>query len=102
MPTQQTTRKAKDDLRQGYRPSTAAGEFVREEMHHKRQGKHGAETRRQAIAIGLSKARRAGIPVKRRPGRAATRRPARKGGRGPATRRRASTSTTRKRTGRSR
>jgi len=63
----QTTRKAKEDLREGYAPSTAAGEFVREEMDHKKAGKHGAETRRQAIAIGLSKARRAGIPIRKAP-----------------------------------
>ena len=70
MPTQATTRKAKAEMRRGHSASTAAGEFVREEMHHKRQRKHGAKSREQAIAIGLSKARRAGIPVKRRPKRA--------------------------------
>jgi hypothetical protein len=67
MPTKSTTRKARQELHEGYAPTTAAGEFVHEEMHHKEQGKHGAESRRQAIAIGLSKARRAGIPVKRPP-----------------------------------
>lgn len=64
MPRQKTIRKAKADLRQGKRPSTAAGEFVREEIEHIREGKHGARSTRQAIAIGLSKARRAGVPLK--------------------------------------
>jgi hypothetical protein len=67
MPNPQTTRKAKAEIRQGYSPKTAAGEFVHEEIHHQRQRKHGAETRRQAIAIGLSKARQAGLPIGRRP-----------------------------------
>lgn len=57
------TRKAKRKLRRGYSPKTAAGEFVHEEIHHVRQGKHGAKNPKQAIAIGLSKARRAGIHV---------------------------------------
>ena len=64
MPSRQTTEKAKRDLAQGKRPSTAAGEFVREEIDHVREGKHGARSTRQAIAIGLSKARRAGVPLK--------------------------------------
>jgi hypothetical protein len=64
MPTARTTEKAKRDLAQGKRPSTAAGEFVREEMDHIRKGKHGARSPQQAIAIGLSKARRAGVPLK--------------------------------------
>jgi len=51
------------DLRQGKRPSTAAGEFVHEEIKHVRGGKHGARSAKQAIAIGLSKARRAGVPL---------------------------------------
>ena len=55
--------KAKRDLRQGKRPTTAAGEFVREEIEHVRGGKHGARSPAQAIAIGLSKARRAGVPL---------------------------------------
>ena len=55
---------AKEDLEEGKSPSTAAGEFVREEMHHIREGKHGAQSTKQAIAIGLSKARRAGVPLK--------------------------------------
>jgi hypothetical protein len=64
MPERQTVRKAKSKLRHGRSPSTAAGEFVREEMHHIREGKHGARSTKQAIAIGLSKARRAGVPLK--------------------------------------
>lgn len=64
MPSRTTTRKAKEDLRRGKRPTTAAGEFVHEEIEHVRTGKHGARSTKQAIAIGLSKARRAGIPLK--------------------------------------
>jgi hypothetical protein len=63
MPERQTVEKAKSKLRHGRSPSTAAGEFVREEMHHIREGKHGARSAKQAIAIGLSKARRAGVPL---------------------------------------
>lgn len=63
MPEKATIERAKKDLRRGKRPSTAAGEFVREEMEHIRQGKHGARSTKQAIAIGLSKARRAGVPL---------------------------------------
>jgi len=64
MPSKRTVKKAKEDLRKGKSPSTAAGEFVREEIHHVRQGKHGARSAKQVIAIGLSKARRAGVPLK--------------------------------------
>jgi hypothetical protein len=64
MPEKKIVEKAKQDLREGKSPSTAAGEFVREEIHHVRQGKHGARSPQQAIAIGLSEARRAGIPLK--------------------------------------
>ncbi|MEO8553989.1 MAG: hypothetical protein ABI678_28640 [Kofleriaceae bacterium] len=53
-------KRANRDLRRGKSKSTAAGEFVREEMHHIREGKHGARSTKQAIAIGLAKARRAG------------------------------------------
>jgi len=63
MPEKSTIQRAKQDLRHGKKPSTAAGEFVREEMEHIRQGKHGARSTKQAIAIGLSKARRAGVPL---------------------------------------
>jgi hypothetical protein len=55
--------RAREDLREGKSPSTAAGEFVREEIEHVRQGKHGVRSPQQAIAIGLSKARRAGVPL---------------------------------------
>jgi len=63
MPSKTTEKRAKAKLRAGNRPSTAAGEFVREEMEHVREGKHGARSSKQAIAIGLSKARRAGVPL---------------------------------------
>ena len=64
MPSRSTTARAKEDLREGKSPSTAAGEFVHEEIEHVREGKHGARSAKQAIAIGLSKARRAGVPLK--------------------------------------
>ena len=63
MPEQQTIERAHEDAREGKSPSTQAGEFVREEMEHIREGKHGARSAKQAIAIGLSKARRAGVPL---------------------------------------
>src|SRR5689334_3102793 len=63
MPEKETTERAKQDKREGKAPSTQAGEFVREEMHHVREGKHGARSAKQAIAIGLSKARRAGVDL---------------------------------------
>jgi hypothetical protein len=58
-----TVQRAEADLQQGKAASTAAGEFVKEEIDHIRQGKHGARSPKQAIAIGLSKARRAGVPL---------------------------------------
>jgi hypothetical protein len=64
MPERATVQRAKQKLRRGRSASTAAGEFVREEMEHIRQGKHGARSTKQAIAIGLSKARRAGVPLR--------------------------------------
>lgn len=64
MPEKRTVEKAKKALREGKSPKTAAGEFVREEIEHVREGKHGARSAKQAIAIGLSKARRAGVPLK--------------------------------------
>jgi len=63
MPTKKTVARAKQDLREGKSASTAAGEFVHEEIDHIREGKHGARSAKQAIAIGLSKARRAGVPL---------------------------------------
>jgi len=64
MPERKTIERAKKDKREGKAPSTQAGEFVREEMEHIREGKHGARSTKQAIAIGLSKARRAGVKLK--------------------------------------
>src|SRR5882724_7584237 len=64
MPEKETLERAKKDKREGKSASTQAGEFVREEMDHIREGKHGARSTRQAIAIGLSKARRAGVGLK--------------------------------------
>jgi hypothetical protein len=63
MPEQETLERAREDAREGKAPSTQAGEFVREEIEHVREGKHGARSTKQAIAIGLSKARRAGVKV---------------------------------------
>ena len=59
----QTLQRARRDQRQGKAPTTQAGEFIREEMHHIREGKHGARSPQQAIAIGLSKARRSGVEL---------------------------------------
>ena len=64
MPEKETMRRARKDKRAGKSTSTQAGEFVREEMHHIRGGKHGARSTKQAIAIGLSKARRAGVKLR--------------------------------------
>jgi len=64
MPEKETIERARRDAREGKSPSTQAGEFVREEIHHIREGKHGARSTQQAIAIGLSKARRAGVKLK--------------------------------------
>lgn len=63
MPEKETLRRSRKAKRQGKAPSTQAGEFVREEVHHIREGKHGARSTKQAIAIGLSKARRAGVKL---------------------------------------
>lgn len=63
MPEKETLQRAKQDLREGKSPTTAAGEFVHEEIEHIREHKHGARSTKQAIAIGLSKARRAGVPL---------------------------------------
>ena len=63
MPEKKTMERARKDAREGKAPSTQAGEFVREEMDHIRDGKHGARSTKQAIAIGLSKARRAGVKL---------------------------------------
>jgi hypothetical protein len=63
MPEEETLKRAHEDAAEGKSPSTQAGEFVREEIHHIREGKHGARSAKQAIAIGLSKARRAGVKL---------------------------------------
>lgn len=63
MPEEEVINRARRDRKEGKSASTQAGEFVREEMHHIREGKHGARSPQQAIAIGLSKARRAGVPL---------------------------------------
>lgn len=76
MPEKKTMERARRDKREGKSPSTQAGEFVREEVEHVREGKHGARSAKQAIAIGLSKARKAGIdiPDKSAAGKSASRR----------------------------
>src|SRR6266567_1677873 len=79
MPEKEAIKRAREDEREGKSPSTQAGEFVREEMEHIREGEHGARSPEQAIAIGLSKARRAGVklpPPKR--GKARTKRQAKR------------------------
>ena len=64
MPTRKAKERAHEDAREGKSPSTQAGEFVHEEIKHVREGEHGARSAKQAIAIGLSKARRAGVKIK--------------------------------------
>jgi hypothetical protein len=64
MPEKKTLERARKARREGKSPTTQAGEFVREEIEHVREGKHGARSTKQAIAIGLSKARRAGVKLK--------------------------------------
>jgi hypothetical protein len=76
MPERETIERAQEDAREGKSPSTQAGEFVREEIHHVREGKHGARSPQQAIAIGLSKARRAGVKLPAPKGKASTRKKA--------------------------
>src|SRR6059058_101531 len=63
MPEKATIERARKAKRAGKAPTSQAGEFVREEIHHVREGKHGARSTKQAIAIGLSKARRAGVDL---------------------------------------
>ncbi len=89
MPEEEPIQRAREDEREGKSPSTQAGEFVREEMEHIREGEHGARSPQQAIAIGLAKARRAGVklpPPKRGKASARTRKQAKrdlaKGGKG--------------------
>ena len=66
MPERKTKRRARKAKRQGKAATTQAGEYVREEMHHKKRGKHPVKSRKQAVAIGLSKARRSGVNVPRK------------------------------------
>src|SRR5438094_3186217 len=83
MPEDETIERAHEDEREGLSPSTQAGEFVREEIEHIREGEHGARSPQQAIAIGLSKARRAGVkvpPPKRGKASARTRKQAKRDG----------------------
>ena len=93
MPEKETLKRARQDKRAGKAPTTQAGEFVREEIHHVREGKHGARSTKQAIAIGLSKARRAGVKLRKPPAsaKATTKRSAasarRRAGRKPAAKR---------------
>ena len=92
MPEKQTLKRARKAKRAGKAPSTQAGEFVREEIHHVREGKHGARSAKQAIAIGLSKARRSGVKLGRPPAsaKASTKKSAARAGRSrkkPSTRR---------------
>jgi hypothetical protein len=78
MPEQQTIQRARRDAAEGKSPSTQAGEFVREQIHHIREGKHGARSTKQAIAIGLSEARRSGVPLAPPKGRGEVTRKARR------------------------
>jgi len=100
MPEQKTVQRARKAKRQGKAPTTQAGEFVREEIEHVRKGKHGARSTKQAIAIGLSKARRAGVnlkPPKRGQASARTRKSAERAYRAGRSRARRKTSATRSR-----
>ncbi len=79
MPSKAAARRAEQRKREGKAPTTQAGEFVREEMHHAKEGRHSVKNPKQAIAIGLSEARRAGVDLK----------PPKKGKASPATRKKA-------------
>jgi hypothetical protein len=68
MPEKETLEESREAKREGKAPSTQAGPFVKEEIEHVREGKHGARSTKQAIAIGLSKARRAGVRLPQRKG----------------------------------
>jgi hypothetical protein len=98
MPEKKTLQRAKADARQGKSPSTQAGEFVREEIEHVREGKHGARSAKQAIAIGLSKARKAGVELPPPPGK---KQPAKATGRKPNAKRSRATTKALKREGKS-
>lgn len=64
MPEKKTIERARADKRAGKSASTQAGEFVKEEFDRVRAGKHGVRSAKQAVAIGLAKARRAGVDLK--------------------------------------
>jgi hypothetical protein len=98
MPEKGTLKRARAKKRAGKAPTTQAGEFVREEMHHARSGKHPVRSRKQAVAIGLSKARRSGVKVPRKRKAGSTRRSTRSFG----SRRAASRSSARRTRSRSR
>jgi hypothetical protein len=87
MPEKGTMERARRKAKQGKAPTTQAGEFVREEIHHVREGKHGARSAKQAIAIGLSKARRAGVKLPPQPGGEVSKRGSRTSGRRPSKKR---------------
>jgi len=97
MPEKKTIERARKDAREGKAPTTQAGEFVREEMEHIREGKHGARSTKQAIAIGLSKARRSGVKLPVNPSGKTTKATNRK----PSAKRSRATSAALKREGRS-
>ncbi|HZZ85185.1 MAG TPA: DUF6496 domain-containing protein [Anaeromyxobacteraceae bacterium] len=78
MPEKKTVARARRDKRQGKAATTQAGEFVREEMEHAKRGKHPVKSRKQAVAIGLSKARRSGVKVPAKKGAGARKGAARK------------------------
>ncbi len=82
MPSKTTQRRVARDKREGKAPTTQAGEFVREEMEHAKRGKHPVKSRKQAIAIGLSKARRSGVKIPRKGKSGSRRSSAAKGARG--------------------
>ncbi|HLK17857.1 MAG TPA: DUF6496 domain-containing protein [Bryobacteraceae bacterium] len=96
MPEKRTIERARKDAREGKAASTQAGEFVREEIEHVREGKHGARSPEQAIAIGLSKARRAGIVVPPAKGKKASAATTKRKGRPSAKRSRATESALKK------
>jgi hypothetical protein len=97
VPEKATVKRTRADKRAGKAPSTQAGEFVLEEIHHVREGKHGARSTKQAIAIGLAKARRSGVKLPPPPAgaKARTRQSAKSAARAARSRRRPSASRSR-------
>jgi Family of unknown function (DUF6496) len=73
MPEKKTMERVRKAKRAGKSAQTQAGEFVREEMHHKAEGKHPVKSRKQAVAIGLSKARKAGVRIPKKGSRSRSR-----------------------------